>query len=60
MDIVGVDNLTGLHNLQLSHFATIGMTIQSNDARTGAGEFRKRALEEVDQLAQLRETLRRR
>ena len=57
LDVVEVENLAGLYNLPLADFSTASLAIQREDARTGAGEFRKRALEEVKRLAALRETL---
>jgi transcriptional regulator with XRE-family HTH domain len=58
LDFVEVENLAALYELTLADFSTIGMAIHTDDARTDAGEFRKRALEEKNRLAQLPETCR--
>jgi transcriptional regulator with XRE-family HTH domain len=58
LDFVEVENLAALYELTLADFSTIGMAIHSYHAQTDASEFRKRALEEKNRLAQLRETCR--
>jgi transcriptional regulator with XRE-family HTH domain len=57
LDIVEVANLANLYNLNLAEFSTIGMGIQQEDARTGADEFRERAIVEASRVARLKETL---
>jgi transcriptional regulator with XRE-family HTH domain len=58
LNIVEVKNLAALCEFTLPDFFTIGMAIHSCHAQTDASEFRKRALEEKNRLAQLRETCR--
>jgi len=56
LDIVEVENLAALYGLNLADFSTIRLVIQRENARTGAGEFRGRALEEVNRVARLKES----
>jgi transcriptional regulator with XRE-family HTH domain len=57
LDIVEVENLAALYDVPLANFSTIDTPIERDDARTGANEFRRRALEEKSRLAGLRKTL---
>jgi transcriptional regulator with XRE-family HTH domain len=54
ISVVDLENLAALYNLPLAHFATIGMKVQSNGARTGGEEFRRRAREQDSYLVRVR------